>query len=316
AKYASLHQNGINDVWRSPGCPYSFDEGGMMNTPKLSPRAYDMWHLALWMAEAKHSFAGTTNIAVRHGPYRYAPPVTAPDQSRALFPVIRRLNRAIGTSGGLCDLFGYALGVDGYTAGEGGIGGSLANPWDLIIVCRVKLALTLRADEHRSYNGGVSLLRRLERLLLRIFNRERPLAARGTFEGRQVRARILFSPRFIVRTYPSGTSDHRTAYLRAIDKTMVVEEDYSTKVNDLIDESGIHADVVVDEDTDDHGLTNTASTPRQATLDSDDLEDDAVEIFGRLIGMSDPDEDDPNDYAALVDALAPEFVRSSLEFLS
>jgi len=97
---------------------------------------------------------------------------------------------------------------------------------------------------------------------------------------------------------------------------MVVEEDYSTKVNDLIDESGIHADVVVDEDTDDHGLTNTASTPRQATLDSDDLEDDAVEIFGRLIGMSDPDEDDPNDYAALVDALAPEFVRSSLEFLS
>jgi hypothetical protein len=314
ANNASLWTGGIRDRYRSPGCPYNFDERGMMNGKELKPRCYDMWHLALWMADAGRSFAGATEIAIRQGPYRYTTTVTPRNQDRARFPVVSRVARSVGTSG-LCDLFMYAGGVDGFNGGDALSGATVAEPWDLIVMCRVKMAFTLSETEHKSYNGAVLFLGEVEDTIKRIFNNERRLLARGVYGGRQVRARILFTPRFISRTFPTGTSTNRTNYLNDLPGKPTTAAAYTTAVNNLITESPVHAEVTAVEDPDHHGITNSTANPRRANLDTDDLEDEAVEIFGKLIGLDKPSKAKPNDYAPLVRALAPEFVYSSLEFV-
>ncbi|WP_219906795.1 hypothetical protein [Enhygromyxa salina] len=314
AKNASLWTDGIRDRWRSPGCPYSFDVKGMMNGEELEPRGYDLWHLLLWMAEAGHSFAGQTELAVRQGLYRYTTSVTPRAQDRARVPVISKVAQPVGASG-LCDLFAYAGGVDGFNGGDGLYGASVAAPWDLIVICRVKMAITLSETEHQSYDGGRLFLRTVHRTIKRIFNVERRLLARGTYAGRSVRARILFSPRFISRTYPTGAGTNRTDYLAELRGAPTNAASYASAVTSLISESPVHAEILAVEDPDDHGITNASSNPRRAKLDTDDLEDEIVEIFGRLIGLSDPEDAEASDYAPLVRALAPVFTHSSLEFV-
>ncbi|MFV8750416.1 OmpA family protein [Nannocystaceae bacterium ST9] len=314
ANNASLHADGIRDRFRSPGCPYSFDPIGMMHS-NVKVRAYDLWHLALWMADSNHAFAGQTDIAVRQGSIRYTTPITPRNQDRSRFPVISRVNRSVGAAG-LCDLFGYAIGVDGFNGGDGLHGATAAAPFDLVVICRVKLAFTLRETDHQEYNGGRLFLAEVQNTIHRIFNRERRLLARGTYAGRSVRARVLFSPRFIVRTFPTGTSAARTKYLTDLTASPNTAAAYTTQVAALITESPIHADVIAVEDPDDHGITNSTATPRRANVDTDDLEDEIVEVFGKLIGMAKPDRDDPEQLRPLVTALAPDFVASSLEFLS
>jgi hypothetical protein len=314
ARNCSLWTDGIRDRFRSPGCPYNFDDKGMMNGRELKPRGYDMWHLALWMAEAGHSFAGETNIAVRQGPWRYTTTVTPRNQDRARFPVASRVARSVGTSG-LCDLFIYAGGVDGFNGGDSLHGATVDQPWDLIVICRVKMAFTFNDSDQKSYNGGKLFLGEVEETIKRIFNRERKLLARGTYAGRSVRARILFSPRFISRTFPTGTGTARTDYLTDLPNSPTTAAAYTTEVNTLVTESPVHADIIAVEDPDDHGITSSTANPRTANLDTDDLEDETVEIFGKLIGLADPDDAEPNDYAPLVSALAPDFVHTSLEFV-
>lgn len=109
SRNASLWARGIRDIARSPGCPYEFDAKGMMNGEELRPRCYDMWHLALWMADADGSFAGAINMAIRQGPYRYTTTVTPRTRDRSRFPVITRNAIQVGAVG-LCDLFAYAPG--------------------------------------------------------------------------------------------------------------------------------------------------------------------------------------------------------------
>lgn len=314
ANNASLWTDGISDRYRSPGCPYAFDIKGMMNGSELKPRCYDLWHLGLWMAEPGHSFAGATEVAIRQGPYRYTTTVTPRDQDRSRMPVVRRVGRQIG-SNGLCDLFVYAPGVDGFNGGDSLYGATVAAPWDLIVVCRVRMAITLRETEHQDYNGGVLFLRELEETIKRIFNREHKLLARGVYAGKQVRARILFTPRFISRTFPTGTSTNRSEYLSKLPTSPTTAATYTSAVNNLVTESPVHVEITAVDDPAQHGITNGTANPRTANLDTDDLEDDAVEIFGRMIGLANPDDARPNDYAPLVSALAPEFVHSSLEFV-
>ncbi len=315
ANYASLHVDGIRDRFRSPGCPYSFDPTGMMNGNR-KPRGYDFWHLMLWMAESGHTFEGQTELAIVQGDFRYTTQVTARDASRARKPVIAKVDQTVGAAG-LCDIFAYCGGVDGFNGGDGLHGATLAEPWDMIVIVRVKLAVTLQEDDHKPYNGGRLFLNELQRTAHQVFNRNRRLVARGTFEGRSIRARVLFSPRFIVRTFPTGTSDDRTKYLDQLqgltDKTAAA---YTTLVGDLVTANGIHCDITAVEDPDTHGITNASATPRTANLDTDDVEDELVEIFGKLVGLTDPDEDDePEQYGPLVDLLAPAFSRTSLEFV-
>lgn len=314
AHYASLYAGGINDVARSPGCPYEFDTGGLMNGSKLWPRPSDMWHLALWMADANQSFAGATELAVRKGPYRYTTTVTPRNQDRSRFPVVSRVACQVGSSG-LCDLFVYAGGVDGFNGGDSLHGATIDEPWDLIVVCRVKMAFSLSESEHRSYNGGQLFLREVETTIKGIFNAQRRLLARGTYAGRPVRARVLFSPRFISRTFPTGTGTNRTDYLQAVRGSPTTAADYTSIVDALITQSPIHAEITAVEDPSAHGITNGNANPRTAKLDTDDLEDEIVEIFGRLIGLDDPEDAGPNDYAALVQMLAPDFTFTSLEFV-
>ncbi|HVH98129.1 MAG TPA: hypothetical protein VM869_05455, partial [Enhygromyxa sp.] len=313
ASNASLWADGISDRWRSPGCPYDFDIKGMMNGKELKPRCYDLWHLGLWMAEPGHSFAGATDLAVRQGPYRYTTTVTPRDQDRSRFPVVRRVGRQVGS--GLCDLFIYAPGVDGFNGGDSLAGATVAAPWDLIVMCRVRMALTLRETEHQDYNGGRLFLGELQETIKRIFNRERKLLARGVYAGRQVRARILFTPRFISRTFPTGTGTNRSDYLRDLPTSPTTAATYTSAVNNLVTESPVHVEITAVEDPAQHGITNGTANPRTANLDTDDLEDEVVAIFGRMIGLADPEDAGPNDYAPLVSALAPEFVHSSLEFV-
>lgn len=313
AKNASLWTGGIRDRYRSPGCPYSFDINGMMNGSELKPRGYDMWHLGLWMADAGRSFAGATELAVRQGPYRYTTTVTPRNQDRARFPVVSRVARSVGASG-LCDLFMYAGGVDGFNGGDALPGATVAEPWDLIVICRVKMAIRFSETEHKSYNGGRLFLRNVQDTIKRIFNDERQLVARGSYAGRQVRARVLFTPRFISRTFPTGTTTARADYLRALPTSPTTAAAYTAAVNTLVTQNSVHAEITAVEDPSQHGITNATANPRTANLDTDDLEDEAVEIFGRLIGLSDPEDAEPNDYAPLVSALAPDFVHTSLEY--
>jgi hypothetical protein len=131
-----------------------------------------------------------------------------------------------------------------------------------------------------------------------------------------VRARILFSPRFIVRTFPTGNSDGRKKYLASQELAANTAAAYGTKVTGLITENGIHCDITAVEDPDDHGITNAGATPRTANLDTDgDVEEDMVEIFGKLIGLNDPEDAEPNDYAPVANLLGPTFARTSLEFV-
>jgi hypothetical protein len=273
-----------------------------------------MWHLGLWMADAGRSFAGATEIAVRQGPHRYTTTVTPRNQDRSRFPVVSRVARNVGTHG-LCDLFLYAGGVDGFNGGDGLPGATVAAPFDLIVICRVKMAITLKETEHQSYNGGKGFLEELAGTIRRIFNNERPLLAKGTYAGRQVRARVLFSPRFISRTFPSGTGPNRTKYLNNLPSKPTTAAAYTTDVNTLVTESPVHAEITAVEDPSTHGITNALANPRTANLDTDDLEDETVEIFGRLIGLDDPDDAKAKDYAPLVRALAPDFVYTSLEYV-
>lgn len=313
SRNASLWARGIRDIARSPGCPYEFDAKGMMNGQELRPRCYDMWHLALWMADADGSFAGATNMAIRQGPYRYTTTVTPRTRDRSRFPVITRNAIQVGAVG-LCDLFAYAPGIDGFNGGDGLYGASLESPADVFVICRVKMAVTFAEDEHKSYNGGKLFLAEVEDAIRRVFNIERRLYVRGQLAGRQVRARVLFSPRFIVRTFPTGSGANRTKYLNSMTAAPTTPAAYTAAVNALVTESPIHAEITAIDDPGNPGITNGAANPRIANLDCDDVEDQAVEIFGRLIGLNNPARAKPADYVPLIQALAPDFTHSTLEF--
>jgi hypothetical protein len=148
----------------------------------------------------------------------------------------------------------------------------------------------------------------------RIFNDQRRLVARGTFEGRAVRAIFRFSPRFIVRTFPRGKSKERKKYIADLELGRDTPSEYDKKVKGVVAENGVHCEVTAVEDPDHRGITNATATPRKGNIDTDKLEDTVAALFGQLIGLNDPARATPNDYAPVANLLAPKFTRASLEF--
>jgi len=310
---ASLHSDGIVDAARSPGCPYSFDPEGMMSV-NIKPRAHSMWHLALWMSEGGHTFDGKTDWTVVHGSQRYKLAHSPPAQSRVRFPILSRTNVTRGARGNF-DIFAYAIGADGFNAGDGLFGATVAAPFDLLVVVRVKMAWSLLDADERDYDEGRKLLRRAQNAIHIAFNRgDRRVLARGTFEGKSVRARLLFSPRFISRAFPTGSSAERTDYLQGVDFDPKLEQDYIVFVNGLVSEHGIHCEVAASDDPDPRGFVASSGPIRQANVDTGDIDDDIIDVFGQLVGLRDPTTDEPRDFAPFVDMISG-FSRQSMEFL-
>lgn len=218
---------------------------------------------------------------------------------------------------GLFDIFAYAVGADGFNAGDALHGATLAAPFDLIIVVRVKMAWSLMEEDHADYEEGRKLLARARNTLHVAFNQDRRVLAHGTFEGRSVRARVLFSPRFISRKFPSGSSSERTKYLKALKFDPKQEADYTVFVNDLVSTHGVHCEVEAIEDPDPRGFTVSSGPKREARVDVDDLDDEIIDVFGQLVGLAKPTTKKPGDFAPLVD-LVSGFARrasDSMEFV-
>ena len=74
------------------------------------------------------------------------------------------------------------------------------------------------------------------------------MLARGVYGGRQVRARVLFSPRFISRTFPGGTGPNRTRYLNAVSGSPTTSAAYATTVGNLITANPVHVEITAVED--------------------------------------------------------------------
>lgn len=208
--------------------------------------------------------------------------------------------------------FVYYAGIDGFNGGS--LFGSDKTPFDAIGVVRVKIALTLRKKEHQKYESGRLFIAEMDEIIHRSFNHQRRLAALGRLDGKSVRMRILFSPRYIVRTPPTGSSPGRADYFEALDISSGQTEAYAALVDDTIRENGIHADVVAVGDPKKHGNTSTAF-PREAIIDTDDLEDETIRLFGSMVGLAKSTTRRPSDYALLIGVLAPEFKPTSLYFV-
>jgi hypothetical protein len=315
--WASLGADGINDRARSPGCPYAFDTNGMMSPALMKTRAYDFWHLVLWMVQKGHSFSERRDIAVLQGNFRYTTETSTADKSRALFPIVSKVQQKIGSTG-LVDFFAYAGGVDGFNGGDSGKGmegATPTEPWDIVVVVRVHMAMTLSDAGHRGYTGGAVFVSTVQATIQRVFNDSRRLVARGTFEGREVRARFIFSPRFVVRTYPIDSSAAKKKYIAGLRYPVTNQSSYDDLVKKAIEAGKLHCEVTAVKEPRKGGLTDGSASPRKGTIDTSKIEDTVVDLFGKLIGLANPATATENDYAPLADLLGPQFSRSKLEFV-
>lgn len=328
----SLGLPNITEFWRSPGTPYGLDPSGMMNSNREVRSRY-YWNFALW-AQDRVNFAKDPKIVVKHGTFQFTADSTPPAQSRVQWPLLSSKDAnanpsasgapwsgvAVGTLG-LCDQFLYLTGKDGWTAGE--LGGSSPTPFDGFVVVRVKMGW--RFTFTQKYDVLSSLLSRANDTIDDAFNRSHKLVFRGAFASRPVRLRVLFAPRFLSRTFPTGGKD-ATSYLEGIDYPKITppidESNHRKRVEACATAHGLHAEIeVVDKGT--PGVTTTGSSPRNGIVRRDGsfllifndphFDDDVLRVFGQLVGLPDGSLANPLAFQPLVTAIpgllaVPEYV--------
>ena len=109
---------------------------------------------------------------------------------------------------GLCDVFVYRTGADGFT-GSLLAESSAEDPFGAVVVVQLKLALDFLDDvDLLSMSSTVQSLETLLRVHSAIWWR---VEAQARIDGESVRAKVLFFPRFIVRTFPKANSDKQRA---------------------------------------------------------------------------------------------------------
>jgi hypothetical protein len=319
----SLYYPNITELVRSPGAPYGFDDVGMMNGNR-QVRTRSLWHVVLW-AQDKQAFAGNPAINIRHGTFNFSAEVTDRNKSRVQWPAFTTNNpnansgagpswsgTQVGTLG-LCDQFVYLTGKDGWTAGH--LGGSSPEPFDGVIVVRVKMAWIFRATD--AYDDLRSLFDRAKNKIEATFNKDtsRRLVFRGLHGATPVRLRVLFAPRFVCRTLPTDGKDC-DEFLHSIDVPPITPpihaQSYRNRVNSSLSAHGIHADI----DVDANGTPGVAAggLPRSAVIRPDKhflswrFDDETLLVFSQLIGLPDANVPGPQAFRALFKALEPDFV--------
>ena len=194
----------LGERGRSPGQPFGFDRKGMMVSGQELVRAHSFWHIPLFAREQGY-FTDAAKITVEHGPVKLTTELTPRRQNRMQFPVAQALNvdvpLAFGT--GFCDQFVYVMGADEVGAGVLG-GSSIANPYDGFVCVRVKMDWSF--DSTTDLDDMLDMMRRADAIVTSRFNVKQHLVARGTFQGRPVRLRYLFCPRYNLHTFPTAGS--------------------------------------------------------------------------------------------------------------
>ena len=190
------------------------------------------------------------------------------------------------------------------------------------VVVRVKMvwsfANTTDADEM------TSLFSRAHKIIDDNFNFNNRLAVQGRVGGKKVRLRVLFSPRFLCRTFPTKNA---TKFLKSIDfppLNPINKQQYDARITTLVATHRTHAEVVVSGGGGTPGVTPGGS-PRNALVRQDGtilliftnsrFDDDVHRVFAQLVGLNDERAKGPNDFQALFQSLAPGLVVDRVEQL-
>src|SRR5439155_22347163 len=141
----------------------------------------------------------------------------------------------------------------------------------------------------------------------------RRLAIRGRIGSKKVRLRVLFSPRFLCRTFPTANA---IKFLQSIDLpklSPINKQQYDARITALVNTHRRHAEVVVTGGGGTPGVT-PGGKPRNAFVRQDGtilliftnsrFDDDVHRVFAQLVGLKDEQANGANDFKSLFDPLA------------
>jgi hypothetical protein len=191
-------------------------------------------------------------------------------------------------------------------------------PFDGVIMVRVKMAWTFPTTD--KYDDLRSLLGRARNKIEGTFNldRRRRLVFRGLHGTTPVRLRVLFAPRFVCRTFPTG-KEACDKFLASILPSIVdtanpgnTRTNYQNRVVQRVAGHGIHVDINVDA----NGAPGVsgADLPRRAVVRPDRhllswrFDDDTLLVFSQLIGLPDANVAGPQAFRELFKALPPDLI--------
>ena len=291
-RLASRGTRGISDRGRSPGSPYDFDTAGMMGASKLRPRSRYFWWVARWIRDEAKSFEkmpaavhlGGPNAA---GALRYSLPTTT-----APIPAFYPVAQAPGGGRSRCDVFVYRTGADGFTGSL--LPRSSKDPFRALAVVRLKFALDFVDDDDFESVGATAMA--LESLLRGHAASWWDAEAEASIDGEIVRTKILFSPRFIIRTFPSANNGQkvldRASFIENLrysgtSVAAATETDYEGFVSNVVSSEGVHAEVKVVESGRTQ-LHDADAFPRKALLRTRKGKPkrvQAVRLYAELLGL-------------------------------
>lgn len=321
----SIHQPNLRERGRGRGTPYSTDTAAMMKG-NVHPRARYFWHLVLSWRDRNLLAVNGNDILIKHGPHQFTTALTPRAQDRTRFPTVSRTAAQVAAAAGpraFCEPFVYVSGHDGFF--DGAIDSTAAgSPFDGLINVRVKMAWDVTTTN--DYDELKAFLARATEVIRTRFNDERKLVARGKLGTSNVRLRVLFSPRYVLRTFPHGGDTQK--YLDSIDNPPLAKKDatsYNARVQTSETRFGIHAVVTVAADGTPGVVANPVPGPRSAVVRQDGsflliftrphFTDDVLRVFGQLVGLADGQIHRADDFKPLLDSLAPDLVVTHREFL-
>jgi hypothetical protein len=168
-----------------------------------------------------------------------------------------------------------------------------------------------------AYDEVSGFITRAFRTIHRRFNETKPLHLNATLHGKTGRVRIIFAPRFVCSTFPTG--DGADTYLGSLFPALpkpFQKGDYEKRAEDLVTKHGVHFRVRLAGGT--PGVLDHAS-PRHALIRADRsflifsdsrFDDDLIGTFNQMAGLPFTPSGTPADFtslfAAMSGALAPE----------
>jgi len=203
--------------------------------------------------------------------------------------------------------------------GGGVLGGSSAgNPYDGFICVRVKMAWHF--DNTTDLDDMSSMLSRSHGLVTARFNVAQHLVARGTFNGKAVRLRYLFCPRYVLHTFPTDGAN-RDKYFDGLEPPLAKKDKptYEAVATTNANANGVHATIHVTSGGGTPGVTPGSGSPRQAIIREDGFlsskfDKDFALVFAQLLGLRSAAFASPNDFKPLADALPSTLTGVRLTF--
>jgi hypothetical protein len=142
------------------------------------------------------------------------------------------------------------------------------------------------------------------------------------FDGSPVRLRVLFAPRFVCRTFPTGSNAQK--FLDSVDLPKIGppinQTTYRARVHFSEDKCGVHAEIDVTKT----GMSGVSgpTVPRRAVVHPtpwysliSTFDREVVKTFSQLIGLPDQNVRGPEDFRPLLNVLLPRLIANP-EFAS